>query len=127
MNYVSYSDLNIELQFLSRSLSDSKFSISINDEFIDDIELQKITEGVYGNKGLLTFKNLHYKVGGNNPSKMQISYSGSNSSLAYLDYFTITGSSLFNENMLFISELSILVLVKLEQILITFLLKFSKL
>jgi hypothetical protein len=85
LNYVPYSDLNIELQFLSRSLSDSKFSISINDEFIDDIELQKITEGVYGNKGLLTSKNLHYKVGGNNPSKMQISYSGSNSSLAYLD------------------------------------------
>ena len=99
LNYVPSSDLNIELQFLSRSLSDSKFSISINDEFIDDIELQKITEGVYGNKGLLTSKNLHYKVGGNNPSKMQISYSGSNTSLAYLDYFTMSGKiKLFYQN-----------------------------
>ena len=91
MNYEPNTDLNMEFKFLSRSISDSEFSVFINNNLADNVKLENIKESIYGDKGLLTSKKILYPITDSNPKKLKISYFGSSSSIAYLDYFTLSG------------------------------------
>ena len=100
MNYEPDADLDMEFKFLSRSTSDSEFSVSINNNLIENIKLQNIKESIYGDKGLITSKKILYPIIDTNQKKLKISYFGSSSSIAYLDYFSLSGKIklLYNQN-----------------------------
>lgn len=102
MNFEPSTDLSMEFRFLSRSTSDSEFSIFINNDLADNIKLQNIKESIYGDKGLLTSKKIVYPIVDSNPKKLKISYFGSSSSIAYLDYFSLSGKIKlsYNQNQL---------------------------
>ncbi len=85
-------DLQINIDLVSRSTVDSRFNIFFNDNNIEEIEMDKIENQIYGEKFIHISKNYKKKLLNKKSNKLKISYTGANSAISYLDKLKINAS-----------------------------------
>ena len=89
----SNNDITIILSALSRSTDNSKFEISLNNNKVAELNLEKINEDLYGEKVIFSLDTFEIKVDDLNNLSLSINYLGSSKSLAYLDYIIVNYNS----------------------------------
>ncbi|MBK69367.1 MAG: hypothetical protein CMF54_06235 [Legionellales bacterium] len=90
---LSNNDVTIILSALSRSTDNSKFEISLNNNKVAELNLEKINEDLYGEKVIFSLDTFEIKVDDLNNLSLSISYLGTSKSLAYLDYIILNYNS----------------------------------
>ena len=85
-------DFKIKIDLVSRSTVDSRFNITFNDNSISEIVMDKIEDQIYGEKFILTSKNLNKKLLNQQSNILKIIYAGDNSAISYLDKVKINAS-----------------------------------
>ena len=86
-------DVTIILSALSRSTDNSKFEISLNNNKVAELNLEKINEDLYGEKVIFSLDTFEIKINDLNNLNLSISYLGTSKSLAYLDYIILNYNS----------------------------------
>ena len=93
-------NISIVLKVMSRSTDDSKFIISANNQNIGELNLEKIESDLYGDKGIFSIDTFNVEINDLEKLNVNIVYSGSSKSLAYLDFIIVQ----YNEKLVYNAE-----------------------
>ena len=90
-NFISNTDLKLEINLISRSTVPSSFDFYLNNNLVSDVDMDLVKDNLYGNKVLKKRKIIKSKFELSSSNSLELKYNGVNSAISYLDNINITG------------------------------------